>query len=248
MNIGGTRVLVLTLVPPPFLWFVLLLTNVKMVWLNIYGHIWQKSEKSESPGWNRKPFLSIDRHRRFGSSGVRTPPMLLAMRWHLPSYADTNPNRPGPMIPTSLLRWYTLHFTFQLGALYLIGSVRNSSVHHGLLHTYKPIFSDFFKIGAILPIYIHNSLSFSALQCSIYRTEPGNTFAWITLTTHTCTNCTNFFKILQGSSHFSKTQHVLYFLNALGSMISNMTYAYILHNIEQTLHRSCTDLAHILHT
>ena len=110
--------------------------------------------------------------------------MLLAMRWHLPSYADTNPNRPGPMIPTSLLRWYTLHFTFQLGALYLIGSVRNSSVHHGLLHTYKPTFSDFFKTGAILPIYIHNPLSFCALQCSIYRTEPGNTFAWITLKTH----------------------------------------------------------------
>ena len=55
----------------------------------------------------------------------------------------------------------------------------------------------------------------------MYRTEPGNTFAWITLTTHS-----NFFKILQGSSDFSKTQHVLYFLNSWGSMISNMTYGW----------------------
>ena len=51
------------------------------------------------------------------------------------------------------------------------------------------------------------------IQCLIYRTEPGNTFAWITLTKHACKN---FFKILQGSSDFSKTQHVLYFLNAWG--------------------------------
>ena len=34
----------------------------------------------------------------------------------------------------------------------------------------------------------------------------------------------NFFQIPQGSSNFSKTQHVLYFLNAGGSRISNMTF------------------------
>ena len=38
------------------------------------------------------------------------------------------------------------------------------------------------------------------------------------MTTHTGTN---FFKILQGFSNFCKTQHVLYFLNAGGSRISN---------------------------
>ena len=83
----------------------------------------------------------------------------------------------------------------------------------------------------------------------MYRTEPGNTFAWITLTTH---SCTNFFKILQGSSDFSKTQHVLYFLNSWGSMISNMTYAYIFHtywaHLAHILRTTCTHLTHILHT
>ena len=55
----------------------------------------------------------------------------------------------------------------------------------------------------------------------MYRTEQGNTFAWITLSTHAFTN---FFKILQDASNFCKTQHVLYFLNAWGSRISNMTF------------------------
>ena len=49
------------------------------------------------------------------------------------------------------------------------------------------------------------------------------------------------YKVLQGSSDFSKTQHVLYFLDVWGSMISNMTYAYIL--LTYWAH-----LAHILHT
>ena len=35
-----------------------------------------------------------------------------------------------------------------------VSSVRSSSVHHGLLHTY--IQTNYFKFGAILPIYIHN--------------------------------------------------------------------------------------------
>ena len=42
----------------------------------------------------------------------------------------------------------------------LFSSVRSSSVYHGLLHT-SGHFSKFFKFGAILPIYIHNSLSLS---------------------------------------------------------------------------------------
>ena len=85
----------------------------------------------------------------------------------------------------------------------------------------------------------------------MYRTEPGNTFAWITLTTHS-----NFFKILQlvvqGSSDFSKTHHMLYFLNSWGSMISNMTYEYIFHtywaHLAHILRTTCTHLTHILHT
>ena len=43
-------------------------------------------------------------------------------------------------------------------------SVRSSSDHHGLLHTK----ATFFKFGAILPIYIHNSLS---LSFSVQYTE-----------------------------------------------------------------------------
>ena len=61
--------------------------------------------------------------------------------------------------------------------------------------------------------------------------------------------CMNYFdntcmyKCLQDSTRFFrfKTQHVLYFLNVWGSMISNLTYAYILHTYG-------AHLAHILHT
>ena len=49
----------------------------------------------------------------------------------------------------------------------LFSSVRSSSVYHGLLHT-SGHFSKFFKFGAILPIYIHNSLS---LSFSVQHTE-----------------------------------------------------------------------------
>ena len=44
----------------------------------------------------------------------------------------------------------------------------------------------------------YSLLTFTLIQCSIYRTKPGNTFAWITLTTHACTNI---FKILPVSSN-----------------------------------------------
>ena len=56
-------------------------------------------------------------------------------------------------------------------------------------------------------------------------------------------------KILQGSSDICKTQYVLYFLNAWGSGISNMTYTHILHiyctHLAHILHKSCTHIAHI---
>ena len=54
----------------------------------------------------------------------------------------------------------------------LISSVRSSSVHHGLIEIQQQQqqghFFRFFKIGAILPIYIHNSLS---LSLSVQYTE-----------------------------------------------------------------------------
>ena len=46
--------------------------------------------------------------------------------------------------------------------------------------------------------YIHSLITFALIQSSIHRTKPSNTIAWITLTMHACTN---FFKILQGSSN-----------------------------------------------
>ena len=136
---------------------------------------------------------------------------------------------------------FGLFFTF-------FSSIRSSSVHHGLLHTYKPLFSNCSSLeqSCLCTFIIH--FHFYPVF-NIYRTEPGNNLAWITLTTHAHTN---FFKILQGSSDFSKTQHVLYFLNVWGSMISNMTYAYILHtywaHLAHILRTPCTHLAHILHT
>ena len=42
-----------------------------------------------------------------------------------------------------------------------VSSVRSSIVHHGLLHTYKASFPNFFKFRAILPLYIYNSLLLS---------------------------------------------------------------------------------------
>ena len=76
-----------------------------------------------------------------------------------------------------------------------------------LVHN-QPLFH-FFQICGNAA-FIHSLISFTLIQRSIYRTKPGNTFAWITLTTHACKN---FFKILQGSSNLCKTQYVLYFLN-----------------------------------
>ena len=62
-----------------------------------------------------------------------------------------------------------------------VSSVRSSSVYPGLLptyiHTYPATFFRFFRFGAMLPIYIiHSLITFTLIQCSIYRTEPGNTF------------------------------------------------------------------------
>ena len=89
------------------------------------------------------------------------------------------------------------------------GSVFVCYVVVDLLHSYlQPLFliCQIWSNAA----YIHSLITFTLTQCSTYRTKPGNTFAWITLTTHACTN---FFKILQGSSNLCKTQYVLYFLN-----------------------------------
>ena len=61
------------------------------------------------------------------------------------------------------------------------------------------------------------------IKCSKYRTEPGNTFAWITLTTHASTN-------------LSKTQHVQYFLDARGSRTSNMTFPCVMKVMRISLH------------
>ena len=62
----------------------------------------------------------------------------------------------------------------------------------------------------LMPIYIQNSRSLSnSIQCSIYRTEPGNAFAWITLTTHAVTN---FLKIAKLSNQCRLTEFALYSL------------------------------------
>ena len=53
---------------------------------------------------------------------------------------------------------------------FFVSSVRSSSVHHGLtlIQCSSSHFFRFFKFGAILPIYVHNSLS---LSFSIQYTE-----------------------------------------------------------------------------
>ena len=50
----------------------------------------------------------------------------------------------------------------------IFSSIRSSSVYPCLLHTYPIHFSKIFKFGAILPIWIHNSLS---LSFSVWYTE-----------------------------------------------------------------------------
>ena len=102
-----------------------------------------------------------------------------------------------------------------------VSSVRSSSVYPGLLPTYIP--SHFFQIFQIwsYAAYIHytfiNHFHFDSVFNLQNRTRQ-----------YFCMNyihaCTSFFKILQGSSNFCKTQHVLYLLNAGGSRISNMTF------------------------
>ena len=55
--------------------------------------------------------------------------------------------------------------------LLIVSSVRSSSVHHGLIEIQQQQqghFFRFFKIGAILPIYIHHLLS---LSLSVHYTE-----------------------------------------------------------------------------
>ena len=135
---------------------------------------------------------------------------------------------------------FGLFFTF-------FSSIRSSSVHHGLLHTYKPLFSNCSSLeqSCLCTFIIH--FHFCPVF-NIYRTEPGNNLAWITLTTHAHTN---FFKILQGSSDptcaifskcvgFNDIKHTCTRIER----ILHTSCAHLLH----TLHTSCAHLAHILHT
>ena len=63
---------------------------------------------------------------------------------------------------------------------------RSSSVYPGLLHMYIP--NPFSNYSDLEQYYTFiNIINFTLIQCSIYSTEPGNTFARITLTTHACT-------------------------------------------------------------
>ena len=58
-------------------------------------------------------------------------------------------------------------------------SVRSFSVYPGILHT-RGSSTQFFKKCVA---YIHSFITFILSKCSMYRTEPGNTLAWIRLTT-----------------------------------------------------------------
>ena len=67
---------------------------------------------------------------------------------------------------------FPAHTHFQpSGYIFIISSVRSSSVHHGLIQiqrSSKGHYFKFVKFGAILPKYIHNSLS---LSFSVLYTE-----------------------------------------------------------------------------
>ena len=110
MNIGGTRVLILTLVPPPFLWFVLLFPNVKKVWLNMY---------MDTPCRKVKNLNPLDKIENLFSASTGTSVLevlgtgrhLCCWRW-----GDTSPHM-LTLIPTGLglwsqlLYWGDIHYT-----------------------------------------------------------------------------------------------------------------------------------------
>ena len=86
-----------------------------------------------------------------------------------------------------------------------------------------PSATHFSRFGTMRPIYIHSSLSLFNLD-SVFNVQNRTRQCFcMNYVDHACI-CTNFLKILQGSSNFCKTQQVLYFLNNGGSRISNMTF------------------------
>ena len=96
--------------------------------------------------------------------------------------------RSDPALRSEINRSRTsLRFITRLRALHRTlfnnSSVRSSSVHHGLIEIQRS--SSHFSIFQIWsnPAYIHSKFTFTFIQCSIYRTEPGNILACITLTT-----------------------------------------------------------------
>ena len=127
--------------------------------------------------WFRLPSSAVD-SPRYCLVSLETSKDALAL--HLsppPSPSPSPPSRPATIhrsrhqhrdhqleISTD---WATKPTTF-----WIVSSVRSSSVHHGLIEIQQQQqqghFFRFFKIGAILPIYIHNSLS---LSLSVQYTE-----------------------------------------------------------------------------
>ena len=81
--------------------------------------------------------------------------------------------------------------------------------------------SSFSWSASYLHVYILHSI-FTLIQSSTYQTMLLYELHWPRM--QAVPDRHQFFQILQGSSNFCKTQRVLYFLNAGGSRISNMTF------------------------
>ena len=86
--------------------------------------------------------------------------------------------------------YFEPHFILVLS---IISSARSSSFYSGdqnLVYYIPAAQRQLFQIFQIWSsaAYIHSLITFTLIQCSTYRTKPGNAFAWITLTTHACTN------------------------------------------------------------
>ena len=90
----------------------------------------------------------------------------------------------------------------------------------------------------MLSIYVHSLINFPLTQCSTYRAKPGNTFAWITLTTMHRQISSKFDKVLQISAYaiFSK---------CMG--FNDIKHDICIH-LAHILSTPCTHHAHILRT
>ena len=109
----------------------------------------------------------------------------------------------------------------------LLALYRSSSVYPGLVYIQQPYFPNFSNLEQCCLYTFINHFHFdSVFKVQNKTRQYFSCFAWIILTMHACTNL---FKILQDSSNLCKTQHVLYFLNAWGSMICHSLRSY--HNI-----------------